>query len=355
MEQFELISRFSGQFHSLSIFLQKYGTYVTLAGLVFCLLNCFLGYRLRKLWNVIVGFLAGCAAGLALCIHFGISSGWALPAALAAGIVCAVLTYLLYRLGLFILCCGLTVFLLLQLLPSGSPGVLAACLLIGAIVGGLAIAKERVTVSLVTAIGGGYGSSALLLSLLGQTNSLLVILVTAVLAFLGILVQLKPWKSRRYWEQEDKSLKQERKDLSRSRAQKRKNRRRKKKREKKAKKQAKQKEQQKQTKKEPQRQVQREPSRTAQSPSRAPGTSPSASPSASSPSPKAAPAAPDTSPASGMPGQPSASETVRGDSYEDIRLQLSKEVSSIYAEQQSGPQTPSASNTPEDPDAPKAP
>ena len=106
----------------------------------------------------------------------------------------------------FILCWGVTVFLLLQLLHPASTAALAACLIAGAAAGGFALARERVTVSLVTAIGGGFGSAFLLLSLAGQDSPLLTILLTAILAFLGILVQLKPWKNKDYWEQEDQNL-----------------------------------------------------------------------------------------------------------------------------------------------------
>ena len=155
MEHFELIRQLAGQWNAFSVFLQKYGMYLTAAALVFALLNCFLGYRLRKLWIVLVSFLAGSAVGLAVCIHMRLSLRWSLLAALAAGIFCALLGYLLYRAGLFILCWGVTVFLLLQLLHPASTAALAACLIAGAAAGGFALARERVTVSLVTAIGGG--------------------------------------------------------------------------------------------------------------------------------------------------------------------------------------------------------
>ena len=231
MEHFELIRQLAGQWNAFSVFLQKYGMYLTAAALVFALLNCFLGYRLRKLWIVLVSFLAGSAVGLAVCIHMRLSLRWSLLAALAAGIFCALLGYLLYRAGLFILCWGVTVFLLLQLLHPASTAALAACLIAGAAAGGFALARERVTVSLVTAIGGGCWFCFLLLSLAGQDSPLLTILLTAILAFLGILVQLKPWKNKDYWEQEDQNLQRE----NREQARRRKSRKKQKRKEKKAK------------------------------------------------------------------------------------------------------------------------
>ena len=125
--------------------------------LFFSLLNCFFGYRLRKLWNVIAGFLAGTAAGFVLCNYFGIASApLTLLAALGCGLVCAVLAYLLYRLGLFLLCACLTIFVLFRLLNPSTAAVYGICLILGAVVGIFALLKERLTVSLATAIGGGW-------------------------------------------------------------------------------------------------------------------------------------------------------------------------------------------------------
>ena len=216
MEHFELIRQLAGQWNAFSVFLQKYGMYLTAAALVFALLNCFLGYRLRKLWIVLVSFLAGSAVGLAVCIHMRLSLRWSLFGSSGGGnFLCPAVGYLLYRAGLFILCWGVTVFLLLQLLHPASTAALAACLIAGAAAGGFALARERVTVSLVTAIGGGFGSAFLLLSLAGQDSPLLTILLTAILAFLGILVQLKPWKNKDYWEQEDQNLQRENREQAR--------------------------------------------------------------------------------------------------------------------------------------------
>lgn len=345
MEQFELIRRLAGHFHSISAFLMEYGMYLTLAGLVFCLLNCFLGYRLRKIWNIFVGFLTGSAAALSLCMHFDISFRWALAASLAGGIICALLAYLLYRLGLFILCFGLTVSLLIQLLPAASTTVLAVFLIIGAVVGGLAIAKERVTVSLVTAIGGGFGSSLLLLSLMGQGRSLLLILLTALLSFLGILVQLKPWKDRGYWKQEDANLKQERREKARRRSQQRKSRRKQKKKEKRAKKKAKRKDR-----------AQTKNDRSAKSRRRPANKSASSSAYAPQPAPQqtAEKASPVHSEAYN-PQPKTSPELSRGESLDDIQLHLSREISEIFAEQQTNPQDSQNTDTPEKQAAPKEP
>ena len=120
------------------------------AGLILALLNCLFGYKLRKLWGVLFGFLVGAAAGLGLAFYLKQSGKVALVAALAIGIFFALLAFLLYRLGLFFLCAGLSAFFLWQLLPFHTGPALIVYLVIGAVVGVLALAKERLTCLLYT-------------------------------------------------------------------------------------------------------------------------------------------------------------------------------------------------------------
>lgn len=41
---------------------QKYMTGILLAGMIFALLNCFMGYRLRKVWGTLLGLAIGAVA-----------------------------------------------------------------------------------------------------------------------------------------------------------------------------------------------------------------------------------------------------------------------------------------------------
>lgn len=343
MERFAFINQLAGQFHVLNVFLQRYGTYLSAAGLVFSLLNCFFGYRLRKLWNVIAGFLAGTAAGFVLCNYFGIASApLTLLAALGCGLVCAVLAYLLYRLGLFLLCACLTIFVLFRLLNPSTAAVYGICLILGAVVGIFALLKERLTVSLATAIGGGWASAEFLLALTGSNSSFFPVILTLIFAFLGILVQLKPWKSRDYWDDKDSRLRQEEKRAKKAyRSQKRKQQK-KKSRVKKEKKRA--------------RKEKRRTNSSASSSRTSSGSSKKSSGSAQTAGTAQSPQADAVSnPTPAAEEQPSAFQASSGaparreapqDSaldLSDIRLQLSREVQEIYQETQSAD-----TNTPKD-------
>ena len=66
---------------------QEYLIIFTFGGAGFALLNCFMGYRLRKVWGCLLGLLAGGAGGTA--VGYYVLNDWVL--ALAAGAGCALI------------------------------------------------------------------------------------------------------------------------------------------------------------------------------------------------------------------------------------------------------------------------
>lgn len=188
--------------------------YLWMGGLVLALLNCFFGYRLRKLWGVFFGFFLGVGGGLALASHQQYSNKLAICLALGLGFFLALLAFLLYRLGLFFLCGGLTGFFLWKLIPTHNKTTLAFCILAGCCIGIFALFKERFTVSLATSLGGAWASAWFFCQLWGLTHPLILILITILLAGLGLLVQFKPWRDRDKWdfkEEEEKEREYQRK------------------------------------------------------------------------------------------------------------------------------------------------
>ena len=76
--------------------------------IVFALLNCFFGYALRKLWSVIPGFFLGAAAGYAAGTYTNQTTTITLALAVGTGLLTAIIAFVLYRIGLFLLllpCC----------------------------------------------------------------------------------------------------------------------------------------------------------------------------------------------------------------------------------------------------------
>ena len=236
MDNLAVIYELARQLGLIDLFFDIYGRYIWTAGLIIALLNCFFGYKLRKLWSVLAGFLLGAFAGLCICAYLQQSAQVALIAALIIGIAFAFLAFLLYRIGLLLLCTGLTAFTLWQLLPLHTGAALIIYIIIGIAVGIFALAKERITVSLATAIGGGWAAAWFLSLLTSMQGALPVVLLTILFSALGILVQLKPWKSKKYWQQEDEQLRRDRKEEKKRQAHRRKSKKKNAKRNKKEKK-----------------------------------------------------------------------------------------------------------------------
>ena len=76
--------------------------------LVFGILNCILGYRLLRFWMMVGGFLVG--GGLALIIVRTMGTqekSMMMITALVTGIIFAVIAFLIYKAGVFILAAGI--------------------------------------------------------------------------------------------------------------------------------------------------------------------------------------------------------------------------------------------------------
>ena len=99
--------------------------------LVFGVLNCILGYRLLRFWMMLGGFLVGGGLALVVVHTMGIQEkSTMLIAALAAGVVFAVIAFLIYKAGVFILAAGI-----------GWEVLIVATSLIGGIMAGVSLAQ----------------------------------------------------------------------------------------------------------------------------------------------------------------------------------------------------------------------
>lgn len=206
----ELINLYS-LLDQAGIFKEIYDTYSTVfleAALVFALLNCFFGYKLRKVWSCIFGLLLGIGTGLAAAVYLDQSLKISLIAAGIGGLVCMMLAFLLYRIGMFFLCIGTVIMILFQLFPMPTFSTLCGFVVFGIAAGFLAVVQEHTVVICITAICGGIGS-AKLISLLTDANTVLIIFFAIILSILGLVFQFKPWKKKEYWkEEEEKNIRQ---------------------------------------------------------------------------------------------------------------------------------------------------
>ena len=172
---------------------------VNVALLALALAVCFFGYKLVKVWIIVLGGLVG----LALSIPIG---GWlfdlagrpegALGTALGAAALavcvagCAFLAFKVYRVGVFFLCGmipGVTVLLLTLNLDYGWVLALIAFVAFGI----LGVVLTRPYLIAITALGYGVAAGQIALALLGVEQPVLAALAGLVLAALGFVFQWK--------------------------------------------------------------------------------------------------------------------------------------------------------------------
>lgn len=171
---------------------EKYAIYLMMAGLVFALLNCFMGYKLRKVWGSILGLILGAAAGAGAAYYFLHDVKYALAAGVAGALVVAVLAWIFYKLGIFVLCTGLVYLLAGTFFQEPTSTSRIICLVIGIFAATMALGYEEYVIIGITGICGGIGAVNLLFSLTGKDAGIGTWILGLILAFLGIAVQSAP-------------------------------------------------------------------------------------------------------------------------------------------------------------------
>ena len=164
---------------------------------VFGLTNCILGYRLLRFWMMIFGFCIGAGIGFFLVYRIDTEEkAYYMVAMLGIGVVMAVLAFMIYRAGIFILGAGLGLFLSIYLIHPTSSFSFFLCILIGVGIGVLALRYDREVIIVGTSFLGGVTAGLSLAKLLAMDQIPYGILFGAAFAILGMLIQFAINKPR---------------------------------------------------------------------------------------------------------------------------------------------------------------
>lgn len=179
-----------------SDFLNRFMMAIFTVILLFGILNCILGYRLLRFWMMLGGFFVGGGLALAVVHTMGIQEKSAMMiAALVTGIIFAVITFLIYKVGVFILAAGIGWALSIYFLHPTSSASFFACILIGIALGSLAVKYCREVLIVATSLIGGV-MSGISLTKLGNLSDIPYGLGMSVgFAILGMLIQFSINKS----------------------------------------------------------------------------------------------------------------------------------------------------------------
>ena len=158
--------------------------------LIFGVINCILGYRLLRFWMMLGGFLVGGGLALVVVHTMGIQEkSTMLIAALAAGVVFAVIAFLIYKAGVFILAAGIGWAASIYFLHPTSSAVFFACILIGVALGSMAVKYCREVLIVATSLIGGIMAGVSLAQLGNLADIPYGLGMSVGFAILGMLIQ----------------------------------------------------------------------------------------------------------------------------------------------------------------------
>ena len=158
--------------------------------LVFGLVNCILGYRLLRFWMMIFGFLMGAGAGF-----FGVYEAGAsdktiyVVVMLIAGVVLAVISFAIFKAGIFIIGAGIGLTVTIYLIHPTTSFTFFLCLLTGVGLGFLALRYEREVIIVGTSILGGILSGFATAKLTNMEEIPFGIIFSIGFALVGMLIQ----------------------------------------------------------------------------------------------------------------------------------------------------------------------
>lgn len=171
---------------------------VSIVGLILAALNCFFGYRMQKVWISLVGFFLGASLGYWIADCLGAALWIRYISLLLGGLVGGFISFRIYRLGVFVLALGMSALFAAYWIPLEGWELAASCLLVGVIVGCLALKFVRPVVILTTGVEGGFAFVQIVVDLLGMSQTLssagmmwLPVAISALLALTGVCIQFK--------------------------------------------------------------------------------------------------------------------------------------------------------------------
>lgn len=209
---FDILQRAGGMEQISQLMVIVYGVLC-----VFGLLNCILGYRILRFWMMIFGFIIGAGAGFAVTYMSGVQDKMVIAGAMAGlGIVLAVVSFLIYRAGIFVLGFGIGISLSIYLVHPTSSFSFFLCILIGVGLGVLAMRYAKGVIIIGTSLLGGVLAGFSIAKIAGLAQFPYGVGMTAGIVILGMLIQFAINKDRYGEEEEEEEVPAEEPETKRS-------------------------------------------------------------------------------------------------------------------------------------------
>ncbi len=158
--------------------------------LVFGVVNCILGYRLLRFWMMLFGFIIGAGIGFGAAYSSGVTEKYMYAAFMVgAGVILAVIAFVSYKIGIFILGAGIGIGLGIYVFHPTTSLVFFFCLLLGVGLGVLAMKQAREVLIIGTSLLGGAMAGFSAAKLGGLADIPYGLGLSAGFALLGMLIQ----------------------------------------------------------------------------------------------------------------------------------------------------------------------
>ena len=150
----------------------------------------FFGLKLVKVVAAFLGFLIGAGVGAGICALAGIEGIASVAVILVCAILLAVVSFLVYRLGVFVMIFICSMGVLAAVIPAQSSVITIVELAVALVLAILAAIFAEPMIIVITGIAGGFLAGPAILDLAGITDpSWLKYVAGAVLAFVGLMMQ----------------------------------------------------------------------------------------------------------------------------------------------------------------------
>ncbi len=171
--------------------LGQIGRILLMVVLVAGLLNCFLGYKLLRLWVTLVGLIVGGIGGFFVGYRY-LDLDMILNVILAgvAALVVAAAAFYIYKAGIFLLCGAIGMVIGIYVIHPRSSLAFFICLMIAVGVGALGIVFVKPIVIVTTAVQGGLTAGLALVQLLYLQQTIYGDLLGIGIVVLGLLFQI---------------------------------------------------------------------------------------------------------------------------------------------------------------------
>ena len=157
----------------------------------------FFGLKLVKVVAAFLGFLIGAGVGAGICALAGIEGIASVAVILVCAILLAVVSFLVYRLGVFVMIFICSMGVLAAVIPAQSSVITIVELAVALVLAILAAIFAEPVIIVITGIAGGFLAGPAILDLAGITDpSWLKYAAGAVLAFVGLMIQFMMQSSK---------------------------------------------------------------------------------------------------------------------------------------------------------------